>query len=502
MNGTVMASSTAQLLEQPLSGNQQGGDRASRKTVEILTRESDETLVEQLVARFKRRIDERMLKPGAKLPSIRMLAEREGVSRFTVVEAYDRLVGQGMIESRRGSGFFVKERVAKLNAKQLAVPQHNTMDTVWLLRNMFREVGPHHMPGTGTVPPEWLDAELIAHAMRAYARGDGSSLLSYGTPQGWLPLREQLTIKLAELEIDAAPQQIVTTAGITQALTMVARQLARPGDTVLVDDPGWFVLFASLNAQGLKIVGVPHTHDGPDINALARVCETHKPKLYVINSVLHNPTGHSLSAAKAFQILRLAEQHDFHIVEDDVYCDFHPGAHVQPATRLASLDQLKRVIYLGSFAKTLAANLRVGFIAADVGLASELTDQKMLLSLTTPEMGERIVQKVLSEGHYRKHVERLRAKLEPRRGATLKLLEGAGVRFNNLSPCGLFLWGDLGVNSEAVANAGAEAGFVFAPGSLFSPGQVYSTMMRFNAATSSHPQMLRFLAQALDRAGK
>jgi DNA-binding transcriptional MocR family regulator len=496
-----MASLADQSVVQPLESKPSTSGHALRKTVEMLTRESDETLVDQLVTRFKRRMDERMLKPGAKLPSIRMLAQREGVSRFTVVEAYDRLVGQGLIESRRGSGFFVKERVVKPRTKDaVQVPPHNTMDTVWLLRNMFREVGPHHMPGTGTVPPEWLDAELIAHALRAYARGDGASLLSYGTPQGWLPLREQLTIKLAELEIDAAPQQIVTTSGITQALTMVARQLARPGDTVLVDDPGWFVLFASLNAQGLKIVGVPHTHDGQDINALARICEQHKPKFYVINSVLHNPTGHSLSAAKAFQILRIAEQHDFHIVEDDVYCDFHPGAQVQNATRLASLDQLKRVVYLGSFAKTLAANLRVGFVAADVGLAGALTDQKMLLSLTTPEMGERVVQKVLSEGHYRKHVERVRAKLEPRRAATLKTLENVGVRFTNLAPCGLFLWGDLGVNSEAVANAGAEAGFVFAPGSLFSPDQKPSTMMRFNAATSSHPQMLKFLAQAIENA--
>jgi DNA-binding transcriptional MocR family regulator len=470
------------------------------KNPDYLSREADATLVDQLVERFRRRIDERMLKPGAKLPSIRLLAEREGVSRFTVVEAYDRLVGQGLIESKRGAGFFVKERVMRPSTKTIALPEHNKMDVVWLLRNMFREVGPHHMPGTGTVPPEWLDAELIAHAMRAYARGDGSSLLSYGTPAGWLPLREQLTIKLAELQIEAAPQQIVTTTGITQALTLVTRQLARPGDVVLVDSPGWFVLFGALNAQGLKIVGVPHSHDGPDLVELARLCEIHKPKLYVINSVLHNPTGHSLSAAKAFQILRLAEQHDFHLVEDDVYCDFHPGSHIQSATRLASLDQLKRVIYLGSFSKTLAPNLRVGFMAAEPALASELTDQKMLLSLTTPEMGERIVHKVLSEGHYRKHVERLRNKLETRRAATLKLLEGVGVRFPNLSPCGLFLWGDLGVDSDPVANDGMEAGFVFAPGSLFNPDQSPSTWMRFNAATSSHPQMLKFLGRAIEKA--
>lgn len=462
-----------------------------------LSRQADLTLVEQLVARFRRRIEERMLKPGSKLPSIRLLAEHEGVSRFTVVEAYDRLVAQGLIKSKRGAGFFVREPMNKGGAKNVSVPEHNQMDVVWLLRNMFREIAPHQMPGTGTVPPEWLDAELIAHAVRSYGRNDGVSLLSYGTPAGWMPLREQLTIKLGELGIQAAPQQIVTTTGITQALTLVTRQLARSGDVVLVDAPGWFVLFGALNAQGLKIVGVPHAADGPDLMELARLCELHKPKLYVINSVLHNPTGYCLSGAKAFQILRLAEQYGFYIVEDDVYCDFHPGNHIQPATRLSSLDQLKRVIYLGSFAKTLAPNLRVGFIAADPALASALTDQKMLLSLTTPEMGERIVHKVLSDGHYRKHTERLRNKLETRRTATLKLPEAAGVCFPNPSPCGIFLWGDLGVDSDPIANDGIEAGFVFAPGSLFNPDRSPSTWMRFNATTSSHPQMLKFLSKAI-----
>ncbi len=480
----------------------EGRPAAPAKRNDGLDRAADETLVDQLVQRFRRRIEERILKPGGKLPSIRLLAEREGVSRFTVVEAYDRLVGQGLIESKRGSGFFVRERTLA-PAKPLAVPEHQTMDTVGLLRNLVRDVGgPHHMPGTGTFPPEWLDAELIAHALRAYARGDGTSLLRYGTPYGYEPLREQLTIKLAELEIQAAPQQILTTTGVTQALTLVARQLAQPGDVVFVDDPGWFVLFAALNAQGLRVIGVPHTHDGPDVAELKRLAELHKPKLYVINSVLHNPTGHSLSAAKAFQILRLAEQFDFHIVEDDVYCDFHPGSHIQPATRLASLDQLKRVIYLGSFSKTLAANLRVGFIAAEVGLAASLVDQKMLLSLTSPEIGERVVHKVLSEGHYRKHVERLRHKLEGRRAATLKALEGVGVKFPNLAPCGMFLWGDLGVDSLQVTNAGLDENFVFAPGSLFSPTQAPSTWMRFNAATSGHPQMLRFLAQSIEQAAR
>ena len=100
------------------------------------------------------------------------------------------------------------------------------------------------------------------------------------------------------------------------------------------------------------------------------------------------------------------------IVEDDIYCDMHPGTAVQPATRLAALDQLNRVIYLGGFSKTLAANLRVGFIATSHELAVRLSDRKMLSTLTTTEIGERVVYKILSEGHYRKHADRIRVKLE------------------------------------------------------------------------------------------
>jgi DNA-binding transcriptional MocR family regulator len=125
-------------------------------------------------------------------------------------------------------------------------------------------------------------------------------------------------------------------------------------------------MFGSFAALGAKVVGIPRLADGPDIARLAELAALHKPKLYIINSVLHNPSSTSLSAAKAFQVLRLAEEHDFLIVEDDIYCDLHPGSAVQPATRLAALDQLQRVIYLGGFSKTMAANLRVGFIATSV----------------------------------------------------------------------------------------------------------------------------------------
>jgi len=468
----------------------------SLATPQVLSRQAGESLVDQIVRSIEARIDDKLLRTSARMPSIRQFAEQHRVSRFTVVEAYDRLVAKGYLESRRGSGFYVRDRSPISAARSTLcpaepVPQH--LDVVWLVRNMFRQHPPQKMPGSGLLPSDWLDGELIANGLRAISRQNQSLLLQYGNPQGSPPLRQQLQLKLAELEIAAAPEQIVTTSGITQALDLIARHYTQPGDTIFVDDPAWFLMFGSFATLGAKVVGIPRLPDGPDIAKLAELAALHKPKLYVINSVLHNPTSTSLSAAKAFQILKIAEQHNFTIVEDDIYCDLHPGSAVQPATRIAALDQLHRVIYLGGFSKTLAANLRVGFIATSLEMAKQLSDRKMLTTLTTSDIGERIVYKILSEGHYRKHVDRLRSKLDSVRDKMIKQLERVGLTADIVTPAGMFVWIDTGVDTNLLAEKALEEGFLLAPGSLFSPNQLPSTRMRVNVASMGDPGLLRFL---------
>jgi DNA-binding transcriptional MocR family regulator len=468
-------------------------------TPQVLSRQAGESLVDQIVRSIQARIDDRLLRSGARMPSIRQFADTHKVSRFTVVEAYDRLVAKGFMESRRGSGFYVREP-APMRAAGNARPSETMppqLDVVWLVRNMFREHPPQKMPGSGLLPNDWLDGELIANGLRAISRQNQNLLLQYGNPQGFLPLRQQLQLKLAELEIAATPEQLVTTSGITQGLDLIARHFTVPGDTIFVDDPAWFLMFGSFATLGAKVVGIPRLPDGPDIAKLAELAAVHKPKLYVINSVLHNPTSTSLSAAKAFQILKIAEQHDFTIVEDDIYCDLHPGSTVQPATRIAALDQLDRVIYLGGFSKTLAANLRVGFIATSVEMARRLSDRKMLTTLTTSDIGERIVYKILSEGHYRKHVDRLRGKIDGVRDKTIKQMERVGLRVDIATPAGIFVWVDTGCNTNVLTEKAMEQGFLLAPGSLFSPSQLPSSRLRMNVSTMADPGVLRFLEREI-----
>ncbi|WP_293778140.1 PLP-dependent aminotransferase family protein [uncultured Oxalicibacterium sp.] len=466
-----------------------------------LSREYAATLVEQIVQLVTSRVEDKVWRAGIRMPSIRRFAEQYGVSRFTVVEAYDRLVASGLLESRRGSGFYVRDQtpVVTPQVRSTAPTIPRSLDVVWLIRNMFRQTATHQMPGVGSLPSNWLDNELVGNALRSVAR-QNIDLLQYGEPQGFLPLRQQLQRKLAELDIAATPDQIVTTTGVTQALDIVARHFVQPGDTVFVDDPAWFLMFGSFAMLGANVVGIPRLPDGPDIARLTELAALHRPRLFVINSVLHNPTSTSLSAAKAFQMLKLAEQFDFMIVEDDIYCDMHPGHAIQPATRIATLDQLQRVIYLGGFSKTLAASLRIGFIAAAPELVRHLSDRKILSTLTTTELTERVLYRILSEGHYRKHADRLRSKLDAVRDRTVRQMERIGLQIPVQAPAGMFLWADMGCDTNVLTTTALEASYLLAPGSLFSPNQLPSRFMRFNIAAMDDPGIVRFLQKALDKA--
>lgn len=467
--------------------------------VRVVTHGAGSTLVEQIVDHYSGRIDDRLMRPGLKMPSIRRFASEQNVSRFTVVEAYDRLIARGYLEARPGSGFYVKPRDVQVHlaqARAWADAPASRIDVVWLIRNMFRQLPAHDMPGSGVMPQDWLDADLVTSNLRALGRQNGAPLLGYGQAQGYLPLRQQLQLKLAQHDIAASPESIVTTNGATQALDLVAQHFLRPGDTILVEDPGWFLMFGRFALLGARVVGVPRLADGPDLAALESLAATFRPRLFVMSSILHNPTGTSTTAARAHGLLQLAEKYDFRIVEDDVYADLAPSGGVA-GTRVATLDQLRRVVYIGGFSKTLAANLRVGFIACDEALARDLTDLKMLVGLTSPELGERLVYRILSEGGYRRHLERLRTRIAHARERSTAILERLGCRRFDGHADGMFLWADTGVDTMALAQTLLDAGYLTAPGSLFSPSQQSGSWMRFNVAAMDNPVLVGRLGDAL-----
>ncbi len=450
-----------------------------------------EPLVDQITRGLERLIDERVLRPGARLPSIRQFAKDHGVSRFTVVQAYDRLVAAGFAESRRGSGFYVSQRQPP-ERQASACQLDSAMDVLWLVRNSTQAYAMKHLPGCGWLPADWLDSASVERALRHLARqGAGALLDGYGNACGYRPLRQDVQRHLTQLGVGAELDQIVTTHGACHAMDLIARYLLRPGDRVLVDDPGYFHVFGHLQSLGVEIIGVPRTPEGPDTQVLEQLLEAHRPKAFFTTTVLHNPTGTSISHACAHRVLRLAEAFDLAIVEDDAYGDFHPRS----TPRLAALDQLQRVIYINSFAKTVTAKLRLGYMAGRSSLMQDLVDLKLLTGVTSSEFNERLVHHILCDGNYRKHLHRLRQRLQEARQRTMVALESCGLTLYTEAEHGPFLWARFPHLDDVaeVASLAAQEDIMLAPGMIFRPHRQPSPWLRFNVAFCDAPPVFEFL---------
>lgn len=452
-----------------------------------LSRRSDQTLAEQLAAHFAQQIRHRLLSPGARLPSVRDCAQRHAVSPHTVVAAYDQLLAQGLVEARRQRGFFVRELRRDLPAtRDTTPPTPRTVpfDASALIRGMLGRNSQRPGPGLGTLPPSWLDLPMLHAALRKVLSedrglGDAAASLQYGEPAGDPRLRAALSDRIADFGVRAAPSQILTAVGATQALDLVSRTLLTPGDAVLVDEPGWSVEYARLTHLGMRLLPVPRGPDGPDLAVMDTLAREHRPRLYVTVSVLHNPTGGMLSLSTAHRLLQLAQDHDLQILEDDTYAHLAP-AH---APRLSALDGLRRTFYVSGFSKILAPGWRVGYVAAPESQVERLIDVKLLSSLTTPALLEQAVAVCLEQGQLRRHAERVCARLDAARSRSVRLALGAGCSFV-CPPQGLFGWVETGVDTEQLAQRLLDADWLMAPGSLFHARRQPSTRMRINFATA------------------
>jgi len=457
-------------------------------------------LAGQLAERYAQRIRERLLLPGARLPSVRDCARQHGVSPHTVVAAYDQLQAAGLLEARRQRGFFVREtrstQARTPRAPAVAAPRQAPMDATALIRGMF-EADAARSPGLGTLPADWLDAALLQSALRQVREADDPALqVSYGDPSGDARLRRALSQRLGDLGIHASPAQILATHGATHALDLLIRTYLQPGDAVLVDDPGWAIMFARLTQAGIRLLPVPRGAHGPDLDVLAALAAAHAPRAYLTVSVLHNPTGHSLSLADAHRLLRLADEHDFNIVEDDSYGFLAP----EHTPRLAALDGLRRVIYVGGFSKVLTPAWRVGYLAAAPERLTALTDTKLLDGLTSSPVLERAVAVCLEQGRLRRHAQRLRERLAAARQRVSALAAAHGFSWAS-PPEGLFGWLDVGVDTERIAQPLLDAGWLTAPGALFSATRRPGSLMRINMATSQDATFWRDLRACADALG-
>ena len=459
----------------------------------------DGTRVNAVMQQINEQLAARVLVPGERLPSIRRMAERLDVAKNTIVEAYDRLAADGVITAKRGSGFYVSGHLPPLSLASVGATKDRSIDPLWVIRQSLEADGDMLKPGCGWLPASWLPQEEMRRALRRLAREPNDSLLEYGHPYGHLALRELISRRMGERGVMASARQIILTDSGTQAIDLICRFLLEPGDTVLIDDPGYFNFQALLRAHRVQLVAVPYTGQGPDVQAMADLLGRYKPRLYITNSVFHNPTGAVLSPVIAHRVLKLAEDHDLLIIEDDIYAEF--AYNTSPL--LASFDGLNRVIHIGSFSKVLTAAARCGYLAVRPEWAEQIVDLKLATMLSSSGLGAELVYSILRQGSYRHHIDAVKSKLADAMGRTLHKLEKIGITPWIKPQGGMFLWVRLpnGLDSSKVSQAALHNGVVLAPGNVFSLSQTAASFLRVNVAQCQSPKIFDVLERSMNSVG-
>lgn len=478
----------------PAFGEASSSDGASARSAPLLAhwqpvRSGSQTLVDQIVERFVACIEQNVFRQGSRLPSVRLLAQELNVSRYTIVEAYDRLVVTNHITANARSGYFVQHKrqpVRRIRSGDIAtVVPEDKIDVPWILNRLFSQ---NNNLG---LKQEWLDSDMVARSIRKVTRKMQPSALMYGEPFGFAPLRETIVAQLSAQDLHLRPAgDVLLTTGVTHSVDLLVRQFVKPGDYVVVEEPCWFVVFAYLRMVGVNILTVTRTPHGPDTAQLEALCQKHRPVLFICNSTVHNPTGFTLSASGAHDVLRLAQQYNMWIVEDDTYSELGAG---QPL-RIATLDQCDRTFLLGNYSKTLGAAMRVGYIAGPAAELNHISTLKLLSGLSTSTLNERIIHEIIHGGHYRSYIERLRQRINQARTQALARLAEMGYVMAQPPAAGLFIWLDMQRDSEPLARQLNQHDIPATPGSLFYPDQRVSTFLRLSVSSCENPYLWECLA--------
>ncbi len=457
------------------------------------------TKTEMLMQVLRDRIASRAFGPGDRMPSIRRFAETMAVSPSTVVEAYDRLVAEGVLRARRGAGFYVTgTKLPPLKVAEMGPPRPRSIDPFWVSRQSLDASPEALKPGCGWLPEDWMPHEALRRGLRSLSKADNAVLTNYGGTRGSMSLRRYLQRQFAQEDLPIDPDQIMLTGSTSQAMDLICRLFLRPGDTVLVDDPGYFNYHALFRAHQVRVVGIPYMADGPDLEAFEAALATETPRFYVTISALHNPTGATISPQKAHRLLFLAAARDLTIVEDDTFADLEP----EPSPRLAVLDGLHHVLRIGGFSKTLSASVRCGYIAGRADWIEGLVDLQVATCFggASPVATE-LLAGVLAGGGYRKHLTDIHQRLAAARKRVADKLAPLGIVPWVAPRGGFYLWCRFpeGVDTGDIAQRCIGDNIILAPGNVFSPSQSARAFMRFNVAQMSDPKVYAALKRALNQ---
>ena len=494
---------------------------AHRATTVAMTLDRDRPvpLARQIQAYFERLIRERQLVAGMKLPATRELARDLGVNRATVALAYEELVAAGLARAHVGQGTFVASRREPAAAARSTAPRTATprapVDWSALLSRSARVIAaddgyrPLAASGAGLIsfaggmPDSALfPTDAFRRVLNQVVRDDGAALLQYYPAGGYPPLRRYIASYLLRFGVEARPDEILIVNGSQQGFDLVGRTFIDPGDSVAIEQPTYPRAMQVLRAFGAELLAVPWDADGPRAEVFGRVLARHAPKLFYCQPTGHNPTGLTMSAARARDLLAAASEFQVPIVEDGFDGNLYYGR--RPATPLKALDRDGLVIYVGTFSKVLFPGLRLGWVVAPPPVIERLEAAKQLTDLHTSALIQAAVHRFCERRLFERHVSRATTEYARRRSALLTALARRmppGVTWTE--PAGgfsLLLTLPPGHDARAVLDEAVSRGVAFTPGDVFfaDSGEPRTLRLAFAAlATARIDDGARRLAEAI-----
>ncbi|HEY1933198.1 MAG TPA: PLP-dependent aminotransferase family protein [Acetobacteraceae bacterium] len=377
-----------------------------------LDRDAAGPLSQQIADRLRTAIAGGTLAPGARLPSARSLAGQLGVARGTVDAAYAMLAGEGTLEPRGPAGTIVSKALSSRPTPPIQRPMP------FAARPARAPEAPlPFRPGLPALDafPRKLWSTLSVRAARSLGTAD----LAYPDPSGHRPLREQIAAYLGVSRgIACTADQVLVTGGYQGALALAIHVLLRPGDPVWIEDPGYHLARQALEAVGARLVPVRVDRDG--MRVAAGITSAPRAKLAVVTPTHQCPLGVGLALPRRLALLAWAADAGAWVLEDDYDSEFRYTGHRLPA--LKSLDRAGRVLYAGSFSKVLFPGLRLGYLVVPDELSEAFLRAARLLQHGQPVLPQRIVTAFMAEGHFARHLRRMRSLYAARRRAVADAL--------------------------------------------------------------------------------
>jgi GntR family transcriptional regulator/MocR family aminotransferase len=391
-------------------------------------RAAAQPLHRQLYEGYRDAIAEGRLRAGQRLPSTRSLARELSVSRVPVVSAFEQLLAEGYLETAVGSGTFVARALPDTPPRPPAAPGTRGRPGPRVVAKgpagRPREAAEPWLGGSGAfrmseVATGRFPFSVWSTLVARHTRNPQRSLLSYGDAMGHLPLREALSAYLQTARaVRCEPEQIMVVSGSQQALEIAARVLLDPGSAVCVEEPGYAGVQEVVARAGARLVPVRVDGDGLDVDAAAARCPA--PRAVYVTPSHQYPLGVTMSASRRLQLLDWARRSGAWVLEDDYDSEYRYGS--QPIAALQGLDRDARVVYIGTFSKVLFPSLRVGYVVVPPDLVPRFAAVRQAMDILSPTVPQAVLADFLHEGHFARHLRRMRQLYGARRDALVDAL--------------------------------------------------------------------------------